>query len=50
MNFIDKDRRLSIKTISAQFDASVGTVLTIIRDEQKMRKICAMFVPEKIRK
>ena len=25
-NFMDKDRRVSIKTISAQFDASVGTV------------------------
>ena len=48
-NFMDKDCRVSIETISAQFDVSVG----IIRKELKMRKICAKFVPrcsEKIRK
>ena len=44
-NFIDKDRCVSIETISAQFDISVGTVHTIIREELKMRKICAKFVP-----
>ena len=44
-NFMDKDRRVSIETISAQFDVSVGTVHTIIRKELKMRKICAKFVP-----
>ena len=43
-NFIDKYRRLSIDTISAQFDVSVGIVYTIIREELKMRKICAKFV------
>ena len=43
-NFMDKDRRVSIETISAQFDVSVGTVHTIIREELKMRKICARFV------
>ena len=42
---MDKDRRVSIETISAQFDVSVGTVHTIIREELKMRKICAKFVP-----
>ena len=42
---MDKDRRVSIETISTQFDVSVGTVHTIIREELKMRKICAMFVP-----
>ena len=36
-NFMDKDRRVSIETISAQFDVSVGTVHTIIREELKMR-------------
>ena len=40
-NFMDKDRRVSIETISAQFDVSVGTVHTIIREELKMRMICA---------
>ena len=40
-NFMDKDRRVFIETISAQFDASVGMVHTIIREEVKMRKICA---------
>ena len=30
-NFVDKDRRVSIETISAQFDGNVGTVYTIIR-------------------
>ena len=29
-NFMDKDHRVSIETISAQFDVSVGTVHTII--------------------
>ena len=48
-NFMDKDRRVSIETISAQFDVSVGTVHTIIREEQKMRKISAMFVPRVLR-
>ena len=41
---MDKDRRVSIETISAQFDVSVGTVHTIIREELKMWKICAKFV------
>ena len=53
-NIMDKDRRVSIETISAQFDVSVGTVRTIIREELKMRKICTKSVPrgcsEKIRK
>ena len=44
-NFMDKDRRVSIETISAQFDVSVGTVHTIIRKELKMQKIWAKFVP-----
>ena len=44
-NFMDKERRVSKETISAQFDVSVGTVHTIIREELKMRKICAKFVP-----
>ena len=47
-NFMDKDRRVSIET-SAQFDVSVGTVHTIIREELKMRKICAKFVPKMLR-
>ena len=42
---MNKDRRVSIETISAQFDVSVGTVHTIIHEELKMRKICAKFVP-----
>ena len=45
MNFIVKDHRVSIETISAQFDISVGTVHTIIRKELKMQnvlhKICS---------
>ena len=48
-NFIDKDCRVSIETISAQFDVSVGTVHTIIREELKMRKICVKFVPRVLR-
>ena len=46
---MDKDCRVSIETISAQFDVSVGTVHTIIREELKMRKICAKFVPRVLR-
>ena len=45
---MDKDRHVSIETISAQFDVSVGTD-TIIREELKMRKICAKFVPRVFR-
>ena len=48
-NFMDKDRHVSIDTISAQFDVSVGTVHTIIREELKMRKICVKFVPRVLR-
>ena len=44
-NFMDNDRHVSIETISAQFDVSVGTVHTIIREELKMRKIYVKFVP-----
>ena len=40
---------MSIETISAQFDVSVGTVHTIIREELKMRKICAKFSPRALR-
>ena len=42
---MDKDRSVSIETIGAQFDVSVGTLNTIIREELKMRKICVKFVP-----
>ena len=48
-NFMDNDGHVSIDTISAQFDISVGTVHTIIREELKMRKICAKFVPMVLR-
>ena len=42
---MDKDCRVSIETISAQFDVSVGAVHTIIHKELKMQKICTKFVP-----
>ena len=48
-NFIDKYCQVSIETISAQFDVSVGTVHIIICEELKMRKICAKFVPRVLR-
>ena len=48
-NFMDKDRHVSIETISAQFDVSVRTVHTIFRKELKMRKICVKFVPKVLR-
>ena len=48
-NFMDKDRRLSLETISAQFDVSGGTVDTIIREELKVRKIWVKFVPRVLR-
>ena len=44
-NFMDKDDWVSIETITAQFDVSVGTVHTIIREELIMRK----FVPRVLR-
>ena len=40
---------MSIETISAQFDVSVRTVHTIIREDLKMRKIRAKFVPRVLR-
>ena len=43
------DHRVSIETISAQFDVSVRTVHTIIREELKMRKICMKFIPRVLR-
>ena len=48
-NFMDKDRRVSIKTISAQFNVSVGTVHTIIPKELNMWKIYAKFIPRRVR-
>ena len=48
-NFMDKDRRVSIETISTQFDVSVGTLLTIIHEEWKMWKISVKFVPRVLR-
>ena len=46
---MDKDCCVSIETISAQFDVSVGTVDTIIHEEVKMWKICAKFVSRVLR-
>ena len=46
---MDKDGRVSIETISAQFDVSMGNVHTIILEEQKMRKICVKFVSRVLR-
>ena len=46
---MDNDHRVSIGTISAQFDISVGTVHTIIRKELKMQKIYVKFVPRVLR-
>ena len=48
-NSRDKERRVSIETISAQFDVSMETVHTIIREELKMQKICVKFVPKVLR-
>ena len=48
-NFMDKDHHVSIETIRVQFDVSVGTVHTIIREELKMWKIWAQFVPRVFR-
>ena len=46
---MDKDHRVSIETISSQFDVSVGTVHTIICEELKMQKICVKFIPRVLR-
>ena len=48
-NFMDKDCCVSIETISAHFDVSVGTVHTIIHEQLKMRKICTKSVPRVLR-
>ena len=44
-----RDFRVSIETLSVQFNVSVGAVHIIIREELKMRKICAKFVPRVLR-
>ena len=46
---MNKDRLESIENISAEFDVTVGTVHTIIREELKMQKICVRFVPRVLR-
>ena len=46
---MDKDLRVSIETISTQFDVSVGTVHIVIREELKMRSL-SQGCSEKIRK
>ena len=46
---MDKDRGVSIETISTQFDVSLGNVHTIIHEELKMREICVKFVPRVLR-
>ena len=48
-DFMDKDCCVSIETISAQFDVSVGTVHTIIHEELKIWKFCAKFDPRVLR-
>ena len=47
-NFMDKDRPVSIETISAQFDISVGTVHTIIREELKIVTIFLFKIEGKL--
>ena len=49
MNFMDKNRRVSIEILSTQFDVSLGTVHTLIDEEGKLRKICVKFVPRVLR-
>ena len=46
---MDKDRSVSIETMIAQFDVSVETVHTIIREELKLQNICAKFIPRVLR-
>ena len=46
---MDKNCCASIGTISAHFDVSVRTVHANIREELKIRKICAKFVPRVLR-
>ena len=48
-NFMNKDHRVSIETISAQFDVRLGTVHTIVHEKLKMWKICAKFVQRVLR-
>ena len=48
-NFMDKDRCVSIETISAPVDVSVGDVHIIIRKELKMRKICTKIASRVLR-
>ena len=48
-NIMNKDCHVSTVTITAQFNVSMGTVHTIIREEMKMRKTCAKFVPRVLR-
>ncbi|XP_037782085.1 protein GVQW3-like [Penaeus monodon] len=42
---MDEDRRVTMETISEQFEVNVETTHKIIHDELNMRKISAKFVP-----
>ena len=46
---MDKDRRVYIETISAQFNVNVGTVHAIIHEELKMWEIFSKFVARVLR-
>ena len=47
-NFMDKDCRVSIETISAQFDVSVGTVHTQgTEDAEDLREVCSKGTQKK---
>ena len=46
---MDKDHCVSIETISAQFDVSVGTVHTLFTRNRRCGNICAKFVPRVLR-
>ena len=46
---MNRDRCLSIETLSTQFNVSVGAVHTVIHEELKKRKNCPKFVPRVLR-
>ena len=48
-DFMNRHRRVSIETLSTQFNVSVGAVHTIIREKLKMPKICAKFLKRVLR-
>ena len=44
--FLDKDRRITLRELSARTDCSYGKVFNIIHEQLNMRRVCARWIPK----